>query len=89
MGMSTMGKVAFGKLLGMAMIVMMTSACSNPWAEDRPSQAEMSRANWLDGQPQVLGPRYCYRTLARVDCYETPLPGAVGRRVGSFDAPLP
>lgn len=77
-----------GKVMGLALIVMMTGACTNPWAEDRPSQAEMSRALWLDAGSQELDPRYCYRTLARVDCYETPLPGAAGRRVGSFNAPL-
>lgn len=83
-----MGMVAMGKLGGLALIVMLIGACTNPWAEDRPSQAEMTRAIWLDAQPQELVQRYCYRTLARVDCHETPLPGEAGRRVGSFDAPL-
>lgn len=77
-----------GKAVVLALIVMMTGACANPWAEDRPSQAEMTRANWLAGDPQELRQRYCYRTLARVDCHEAPLPGAERRRVGSFDAPL-
>ncbi len=32
-----------------------------------------------------LAARYCYRTLAKVDCHAQPLPGAEGRRVGFFD----
>ncbi len=29
--------------------------------------------------------RYCYRTLAEVDCHAQPLPGEDGRQVGFFD----
>ena len=32
-----------------------------------------------------LAVRYCYRTLAEVDCHAQPLPGEDGRRVGFFD----
>ncbi len=32
-----------------------------------------------------LAARYCYRTLAEVDCHAQPLPGEDGRRVGFFD----
>ncbi len=32
-----------------------------------------------------LAVRYCYRTLAEVDCYAQPLPGEGGRQVGFFD----
>ncbi len=30
--------------------------------------------------------RYCYRTLAEVDCHAQPLPGEASRQVGFFDA---
>ncbi len=33
----------------------------------------------------VAAERACYRTLARVDCHQSPLPGESGRRVGYFD----
>lgn len=33
--------------------------------------------------------RYCYRTLAGVDCFAAPQPGEERRRVGYFDAPGP
>lgn len=36
-----------------------------------------------------LAERYCYRTLAEVDCHARPLPGEDTRRVGFFDAPYP
>ncbi len=29
--------------------------------------------------------RYCYRTLAEVDCHAQPLPGEATRQVGFFD----
>ncbi len=32
-----------------------------------------------------LAARYCYRTLAEVDCYAQPLPGEATRKVGFFD----
>lgn len=32
--------------------------------------------------------RYCYRTLAEVDCHAQPLPGEANRQVGYFDAPV-
>ncbi len=32
-----------------------------------------------------LAARYCYRTLAEVDCHAQPLPGAEGSLVGFFD----
>lgn len=32
--------------------------------------------------------RYCYRTLAEVDCHRQPLPGEESRRVGFYDAPV-
>ena len=40
-------------------------------------------------QPQPeLALRYCYRTLAEVDCHAQVLPGEETRRVGFFDAAL-
>ncbi len=39
--------------------------------------------------PEVtLAARYCYRTLARVDCHAQPLAAEAARRVGFFDAPV-
>lgn len=35
-----------------------------------------------------LTARYCYRTLAEVDCHAQPLPGEASRQVGFFDAAL-
>ncbi len=32
-----------------------------------------------------LAARYCYRTLAEVDCHTQPLPGEASRKVGFFD----
>jgi len=32
--------------------------------------------------------RYCYRTMAAVDCHALPLPGEESRRVGFYDRPV-
>ncbi len=43
---------------------------------------------WYRPAPDVgLATRYCYRTLAEVDCHARPLAGEATRRVGFFDAP--
>ena len=77
-----------GRLMGVLVVALLTSACSNPWADQRPSEAEMIRANWLDRSSVALAPRACYRTLARVDCYSSVQPAEAERRVGWFDAPV-
>jgi len=64
-------------------------ACSNPFKSFAPTEAEVVREGWFKPSPQAaLAPRYCYETLARVDCFAAPLPGARDRRVGWFDAPV-
>ncbi len=35
--------------------------------------------------PGLLAERYCYRTLAEVDCYAQPLPGEATRQLGFYD----
>ena len=37
------------------------------------------------GPDPELAARYCYRTLAEVDCHAQPLPGEATRKVGFFD----
>lgn len=39
------------------------------------------------GPAPDVAARYCYRTLAEVDCHAQPLPGAAGRQVGFFGNP--
>ena len=77
-----------GKAACILLVALVASACSNPWADERPSQAEMIRTGWNQPTPLALAPRHCYRTLARVDCYSVPQPDEAGRRVGYFDAPI-
>jgi hypothetical protein len=36
----------------------------------------------------IYAERYCYRTLAEVDCHDRPLAGEESRRVGFYDEPL-
>ena len=76
------------RVTGAILVTLLVSACSNPWADKRPSEAEMIQADWLERSSVALAPRACYRTLARVDCYSTPQAGEAERRVGWFDAPV-
>lgn len=46
-------------------------------------------AGCADDFPELAyAERYCYRTLAEVDCHSRPLPGEENRRVGFYDAPV-
>lgn len=80
--------------LALAALLLMPG-CSNPWADDRPTRAEIFSAGWVnDNLPlsaQTALPEssiYCYRTLARADCHAKPIPGAAARLRGYF-GPLP
>ncbi|MEE8500655.1 MAG: hypothetical protein V3S27_08780 [Kiloniellales bacterium] len=44
---------------------------------------------WYRPAPDVgLAARYCYRTLAEVDCHAQALTAEANRRVGFFDHPV-
>jgi hypothetical protein len=75
-----------GKVFCVLAIAVTTGACSNPWTDHRPSEAERLRSDWYQTTATPLEARYCYRTLARVDCFSEPQVGAGERRVGSFHA---
>ncbi|HEY9548700.1 MAG TPA: hypothetical protein VIR45_04290 [Kiloniellaceae bacterium] len=46
-------------------------------------------AGCADDFPELTyAERYCYRTLAEVDCHSRPLPGEENRRVGFYDTPV-
>ncbi len=74
-----------GKMPGLAVLALVLTACSNPWEEDRLTEAERLRYGWYQPAEPGLAKRYCYRTLARVACYATPQPGQEGRQVGQFN----
>ncbi|MGF1610955.1 MAG: hypothetical protein ACFCUQ_16245 [Kiloniellales bacterium] len=76
------------KVFCMLVLAAVVGACSNPWAKYRPSEAERLRTDWYQTIPVPLEARYCYRTLARVDCFTEPQVSQSGRQVGSFHAPL-
>ncbi len=60
-----------GRLIAAISVIALLGACASGGFEPGPE----------------LAARYCYRTLAEVDCHAQPLPGADGRRVGFFDQP--
>lgn len=76
------------RALAIMMSVALLSAC-NPLSVFRPSQEHVLQSGWYPAEPlSLLKVRYCYRTLAEVDCHAHLLPAENGRRVGWFDAPV-
>lgn len=39
--------------------------------------------------PVAAEPRYCYRTIGKVNCYAEPLPGQEANRLVGYDGPAP
>ena len=68
-----------------SMAAILLAACSNPWAEYRPTDAERIKANWQEAWSPPVPPVYCYRTLARVDCFSRPQVNQQPRLVGAYD----
>lgn len=72
-----------------ALFGLALAACSSPFEVFAPTEEQVVRSGWFKPSPRpALAPRYCYRTLAEVDCFAAPLPGAETRREGWFDAPV-
>jgi hypothetical protein len=40
-------------------------------------------------RPVAAEPRYCYRTIGKVNCYAEPLPGEEANRLVGYDGPAP
>ena len=72
------------RVLSMAAVAIWLAACVNPLASFAPNAADTREAVWYDAEaPLQTAPRYCYRTLARVDCHSAPLTGQESRLVAS------
>lgn len=73
-----------GKVSSFALFALILAACENPWADEKLTEAERVRAGWYEPSSRALAPRFCYRTLARVECFGEPQPELAERQVGSF-----
>ncbi len=72
------------RVVSMAAVLVWLAACVNPLAPFAPNAADIREAVWYEAEaPLQTEPRYCYRTLARVDCHSAPLPGQASRLVAS------
>ena len=69
--------------LAAVVAVTMLVACSNPWADDKPTANQIYASGWV-GPPSPPSPPkvYCYRTLADAECHAAPLPDGGTRLVG-------
>ena len=77
------------KLLLSLAACLVLAGCAEPLRWAWPSEAQrLAAGRYAQPEPAAYAPRSCYRTLGVVDCHAEPLPGAEGRRVGHFDAPL-
>ena len=80
-------------LVAAGICALFLSAYSHPFSnlfkKFAPGEAEVVQQGWYEPSPRAqLAPRYCYETLARVDCHAAPLAGAQDRRGGGGDAPV-
>ena len=74
--------------MGRIFAAMLAAGLLGACAAGGPSQG--LPPGWVrPAMPEVtLAARYCYRTLARVDCHAQPLAAEARRRVGFFDRPV-
>ncbi len=74
--------------MGRIFAAMLAAGLLGACAAGGPSQG--LAPGWVrPATPEVmLAARYCYRTLARVDCHARPLAAEASRTVGFFDAPF-
>lgn len=71
---------------------VMMSACSNPYlerfrAEFGWTKARLTEDDWLKSReiPPLPDAVYCYKTLAKPNCFKTPKPGQEHRLVSVFE----
>ena len=74
--------------MGRIFAAMLAAGLLGACAPGGPSQGLLP--GWArPATPEVtLAARYCYRTLARVDCHAQPLAAEASRLVGFFDRPV-
>lgn len=78
---SLAGSPALRRGLLFGVLAVALSACGDPWLPGRGRPLDLR----ADSQSPPTTEKYCYRTLAEVSCYATPLPGAEARRMGWAD----
>ena len=74
--------------MGRIFAAMLAAGLLGACAPDGPSQG--LAPGWArPATPELtLAARYCYRTLAEVDCHAQALTAEASRRVGFFDSPV-
>lgn len=80
-----------GRIFAAMLAAGLLGACAAGGPGQGPSQGpsqDLAPGGARPATPEsTLVARYCYRTLARVDCHAQPLAAEAGRRVGFFDRP--
>jgi len=73
------------RLWSIAAIALALAGCQNPWIENPVNTEEVILTmGWYKPRPIVPEPIYCYRTLAKVDCFDEPRPEYGHRLVNYF-----
>ena len=77
-------------------VMLLLAGCGNPWADDRPTRAEIFAAGWVNDDLPLSArtavperPVYCYRTIADEDCHAEPVPGGAARLRGFIGPAVP
>ena len=69
----------------LAVLASATLAACNPFSEFAPTHEEVRAQGWVFPSPErsplleIPERGFCYRTLARIDCYQEPVPGLDNR----------
>lgn len=80
------------RLLSTLFVVFLLAGCSGGIDGARDRVADLFATDKSAAkQPAtpVIEPRYCYRTLGKVNCYTQPLPGEEANRLIGYQGPAP
>ena len=81
-----------GRIFAAMLAAGLLGACAAGGPSQGPNQGpsqDLAPGGARPATPEsTLAARYCYRTLARVDCHAQALTAEASREVGFFDAPV-
>lgn len=84
------GPMNLRRVWSLAVVAVALAGCQNPFIENPVNSEEfILAAGWVWPRPAAPKPTYCYRTLAKVDCYDQPQPDYAHRIVSYYGPDRP
>lgn len=77
-----------GRFAGIAVLAALLAGCAGTQGQEGDDLSVAEVIPFVEEAPKApkKPPRFCYRSLAEVECYTSPQPGKEGRLVGWFDS---